>query len=66
MLELVHVEKEYPDGKVRRKILSDINLIINRNEIITIMGASGCGKSTLLNIMSLLSEPSAGSVLFLR
>lgn len=56
MLELVHVEKEYPDGKVRRKILSDINLIINRNEIITIMGASGCGKSTLLNIMVLIER----------
>lgn len=64
MLELVHVEKEFLDGKVKRKILNDINFKINKNEIVTIMGASGCGKSTLLNIMSLLSEPSSGKVLF--
>ena len=39
------------------KVLDDINIEINKSEIIAISGASGAGKTTLLNILSTLDTP---------
>ncbi|AHI52535.1 ABC transporter ATP-binding protein [Spiroplasma culicicola] len=46
----------------KNKILENINLEIQENEIIAIMGNSGVGKTTLLNIMSGLEEINSGTV----
>ncbi len=43
-------------------VLDHIDLSINKNEIIAIIGKSGSGKSTLLRILSGLSTPSEGTV----
>ena len=40
----------------------DINLYINRNEFLTLLGPSGCGKATLLRIRAGVEVPSAGKV----
>lgn len=45
-------------------ILSNINLEIKKNDLITIIGPSGSGKSTLLKIISSLKNPSSGSIFF--
>ena len=45
-----------------RKILDDINLSINRGEIMAIMRRSGAGKSTLLRLMLGLMQPASGSI----
>jgi lipopolysaccharide transport system ATP-binding protein len=42
--------------------LNDINLDINKGEVIGLIGANGSGKSTLLKILSRITEPSAGQV----
>lgn len=34
------------------KIIDDINIKVNKNEIVSILGPSGCGKSTLFNIVA--------------
>ena len=47
----------------QRKILSDINLGVERGEIITIIGPNGSGKSTLLRALIGAVKPSAGEVL---
>jgi len=45
-------------------VLKNINLRINRGELISLTGPSGSGKSTLLHIMALLDKPSSGEVFF--
>ena len=45
-------------------VLKNINLIINKGELISLNGPSGSGKSTLLHIIALLDKPSTGDVFF--
>jgi lipoprotein-releasing system ATP-binding protein len=44
------------------QVLKDINLDIQRGEVVTIVGASGAGKSTLLHILGTLDRPESGQV----
>jgi phospholipid/cholesterol/gamma-HCH transport system ATP-binding protein len=53
-----HVEYGVP-GKT---ILSDVNLEINRGEIVAIMGMSGSGKTSLLKCMTGLVKPTSGKI----
>ena len=64
MIELKAVSKIYQDGNEDNVVLKGIDMKIEENNFITIMGKSGCGKSTLLNIIALLAEPTAGSVYY--
>jgi phospholipid/cholesterol/gamma-HCH transport system ATP-binding protein len=45
-----------------KRVLAGIDLDIVRGQILAIVGGSGSGKSTLLRLMSMLMQPSAGSV----
>jgi putative ABC transport system ATP-binding protein len=63
MIELNNILKTYPMGKRELKVLQGINLIIDRGEMVAIMGPSGSGKSTLLNLIGLLDRPTSGSYL---
>ncbi|WP_298868283.1 ABC transporter substrate-binding protein [uncultured Microbacterium sp.] len=51
-------------GVVRggNRVLDDIDLTLNRGELLTVVGPSGAGKSTLLSLLSGLIEPASGSV----
>lgn len=44
-------------------VLRNINLSVQKHEVICLIGASGCGKSTLLRCINLLEEISAGRIL---
>jgi len=59
------IEKYFlqPDGE-RVQIVAPLDLKIYPGAIVALLGASGCGKSTLLRILSGLSQPSAGEVLW--
>src|SRR6266852_2713866 len=65
LIEARGLEKFYlqPDGG-KIEVLSPTNLAIYPGKIIALLGPSGCGKSTLLRMLTGLSVPSAGSVLW--
>ena len=43
-------------------LLNNLNIDIQKSEIVIIQGESGCGKTTLLNIISGLLKPSSGTI----
>ena len=59
VIELIHLEKSFGDHQVLR----DINLSVNRGEVISVIGSSGSGKSTMLRCINLLEEPTGGKIL---
>jgi putative ABC transport system ATP-binding protein len=62
-LELRQVTKVYGSGPIEVRALSDVDLSVERGELVAIMGPSGSGKSTLLTIAGSLEEPTSGQVL---
>jgi putative ABC transport system ATP-binding protein len=62
-LELRHVSKVYGSGPSEVTALSDVDLAVDRGELVAVMGPSGSGKSTLLTIAGSLEEASSGHVL---
>jgi peptide/nickel transport system ATP-binding protein len=62
ILEVEQLQKTY---RGNAKILRDLDLNINKREIIGILGQSGCGKSTLAKCIAGLEKPSGGSIKFL-
>jgi putative ABC transport system ATP-binding protein len=64
MIKLQDVTKVYPMGKRELTVLKEINLNIERGELVAIMGPSGSGKTTLLNILGCLDKPTSGNYYF--
>ena len=63
-LSLKNIEKRFPiPGKEDYIAVTDVNLEIKKNEIISIIGHSGCGKSTLLNMISGLDRQTEGNII---
>jgi putative ABC transport system ATP-binding protein len=62
-LELRQVSKVYGSGPSEVNALRAVDLSVERNELVAIMGPSGSGKSTLLTIAGSLEEPTSGQVL---
>jgi ABC-type lipoprotein export system ATPase subunit len=64
LIELQDVSKLYQLDKKRSVTAVDgVNLCVNEGEFFVITGRSGCGKTTLLNLISGLTNPTAGRVL---
>ena len=59
MIELKNITK----GFGQKAVLDNVNLKVNKGEMIAIMGSSGSGKSTLLNIIGLIEKPDSGTIL---
>lgn len=59
ILTIEHLQKKYDDFVV----LDDVNLKVNKGEVIVVVGPSGCGKSTFLRCLNGLEEIQDGRVL---
>lgn len=64
IINAINVSKTFTNGKVKTRVLKDVNLEVESGEFISIMGPSGSGKSTLLYILGGLDQPTSGEVLF--
>ncbi|MCG1616095.1 amino acid ABC transporter ATP-binding protein [Staphylococcus epidermidis] len=60
MINIKNLNKKFGANEVLR----DINLTVDKGEVVAIIGPSGSGKSTLLRCMNLLDVPSKGKVIF--
>ena len=61
LLELQKVSKRFG---TQNEVLHAIDLVVQPNDTVAVLGPSGSGKSTLLNILGGLLEPTSGTVLF--
>lgn len=64
LIDITNLNKNYSLGELEIPALLDINLKIDVNEYVSIMGPSGSGKSTLMNILGCLDTPSSGHYYF--
>lgn len=63
VIELQQIKKSYADGNQMRNVICDLNLTVEPQEFVAILGPSGSGKSTLLSIAGLLLSSDSGQVI---
>ncbi len=62
-IKLKNVVKYYSNKVLANKVLSNVNLEINKGEFVVILGPSGSGKTTLLNIISGMDNATYGDTI---
>ena len=63
IVELKNVTKTYLAGEKEFNALNNINLTINKGELVVILGPSGAGKSTLLNLIGGMDTSTKGEII---
>jgi len=64
MIRIKNLNKIFnPSTKKAAHVLKEINLQINKGELVILKGVSGSGKSTLLSIISAMDKPTSGEVI---
>src|SRR5499426_2925432 len=61
LIQIRDLHRVYAVGEGEVRALNGVDLDIEANEYVAIMGPSGSGKSTLMNILGCLDTPSSGS-----
>lgn len=60
LLKVERLEKVYPTGK---RALGGVDVVIDRPQLVAVIGSSGAGKSTFIRCINRLVEPTSGRVL---
>ena len=64
IIKLSKISKQFVRADKNVVVLKNVNLKINKGELVSLTGPSGSGKSTLLHIIALLDQPTSGEVFF--
>ena len=64
IIKLSKISKKFVGTNKNIIVLRNVNLKINKGELISLTGPSGSGKSTLLHIIALLDKPTSGEVFY--
>jgi len=64
IISVKNITKTYKIAGKKISIIDDLSLELDRGEIIAITGRSGCGKTTLLNILTGITRPDDGQIIF--
>ncbi len=60
MIEVKNLQKNFDNLEV----LKDINTVINKGDVVCVIGPSGSGKSTFLRCLNMLETPTGGQIIF--
>lgn len=60
ILTVSHLSKSFGTHKV----LEDVDFVVKKGDVVSIIGASGSGKSTLLRCINLLETPTSGNIIY--
>ncbi|MCA0894395.1 ABC transporter ATP-binding protein [Microbulbifer agarilyticus] len=63
LLDISHIDMEFPTPKGPFTALRDVDLKISQGEFVSLIGHSGCGKSTVLNVVAGLYQATRGGVI---
>jgi len=63
-LKISGLSKVFGSGRLEVRALEDINLSVSPGDLVALMGPSGSGKTTLLLCVSLILEPTTGTIVF--
>lgn len=64
ILSCRNLSKNYDNGRIRTKVLKNVNVAFSKGSINLIFGKSGSGKTTLLNILASLDNASEGEIYY--
>ena len=64
IIKLSKISKKFASANKNIIVLKNVNIQINKGELVSLSGPSGSGKSTLLHIIALLDQPTSGEVFF--
>ena len=62
VLHCSQLSKSYQQGDIETKVLNNLELTVEKGELLAVVGSSGCGKSTFLHLAGALDLPSSGEV----
>lgn len=63
VLQCQQLSKSYKQGVIETHVLNNLELSVNKGELLAVVGSSGCGKSTFLHLAGALDTPTSGTVL---
>ncbi|WP_019025976.1 lipoprotein-releasing ABC transporter ATP-binding protein LolD [Colwellia piezophila] len=63
VLQCCQLSKSYKQGDIETTVLTNLELSVEKGELLAVVGSSGCGKSTFLHLAGALDTPSSGQVL---
>lgn len=62
MIQLKDIKKEYKLGEIKIKAVENCSFIIEKGELVVILGPSGAGKTTILNLIGGMDNPTEGTI----